>query len=150
MASQETVADFLSQKTLALVGVSRSGRKFGNAILKDLKKRGYRVLCVHPHTGQVDGEPCWPSLGELPEPVGGVVIVVPPAETEKVVEQAVQAGIRRVWMQQGAESPNAIAYCKANGVSVIFGACIMMFAEPSSFPHNAHRWLWRMLGRITD
>jgi uncharacterized protein len=147
MASPEVVADFLAQKTLALVGVSRGGRKFGNAILRDLKSRGYRVFCVHPHADRIDGERCWPRIGDLPEPVGGLVLVVPPAETERVVEEAVAAGIRRVWMQQGAESAKAIAYCKANGVSVISGACIMMFAEPVGFPHNAHRWLWRVLGK---
>lgn len=148
MASREAVTDFLSQKSLALVGVSRGGRKFGNAILRDLKNRGYKVFCVHPRAGQIEGERCWPAIRELPEPVGGVVLVIPPDETEKVVEEVVQAGIPRVWMQQGAESPKAIAYCKANGVSVISGACIMMFAEPVAFPHSAHRWLWRMLGKL--
>ncbi len=148
MASRESVSDFLSQKTLALVGVSRGGKKFGNAILRDLKARGYRVLPVHPHADQIGGERCWPSLRSLPEPVGGVVIVIPPAETEKVVVEAVETGIRRVWMQQGAESPKAIAYCRDNGVSVISGACIMMFAEPRSFPHNVHHWLWRIMGKL--
>ncbi len=148
MASRESVSEFLSQSTLAVVGASRGGRKFGNAVLRDLRSRGYRVFPVHPLAEQIEGERCWPSLRNLPAPVGGVVIVVPPAETEKVVVDAVAAGIRRVWMQQGAESAAAIAYCRDNGVSVISGACIMMFAEPRTFPHNVHRWLWRVLGKL--
>jgi len=58
------VDDFLAQKTMAVVGVSRGGKKFGNAILKDLKQKGYRVFPVNPHAASIDGERCYPDLME--------------------------------------------------------------------------------------
>jgi hypothetical protein len=73
--------------------------------------------------------PFWPSLAALPEPVGGVLTVVPPAETEKVVAAAHAAGITRVWMQQGSESDAAIRFCEEHGIAVVQHECVLMFAE---------------------
>ncbi|MEJ2190369.1 MAG: CoA-binding protein [Acidobacteriota bacterium] len=99
MASQASIDEFLAHKTLAIAGVKRDGKGFGNSVLKDLTGKGYEVLPVHPNAEQVAGIPCSPSLAELPMQVGGVVLVVPPEQTEKLVRQAKEAGIQRVWMQ---------------------------------------------------
>jgi len=88
MTTKHEIDEFLAQKTLAIVGVSRSGKKFGNTILKDLTKLGYRLLPVHPEAAEVDGVRAFPSFAALPEPVGGVIVVVPPAQAEGVVKDA--------------------------------------------------------------
>jgi predicted CoA-binding protein len=148
MTSKTAVDDFVSQKTLALVGVSRQSKKFGNYALRELTQRGYRVFPVHPVAEIIEGEKCYPSLRQLPEAVGGVVAIVPPTQTEKVVREAAAAGIKRVWMQQGAASPDAIRFCQESGISEIHGECILMFASPVKSVHNVHRWVWRLLGRL--
>jgi hypothetical protein len=148
MTSKESISDFLAQKKLALVGLSRRGGKFGNLILKDLAGKGYQVYPVHPDAEMIDGHACWKGLDLLPEKVGGAVLVVPPAETEKVVRQAAAAQIPRIWMQQGAESENAIRYCAENGISVVHGHCILMFAEPAGFLHRFHRFILKLFGRL--
>lgn len=148
LTSRAAVEDFISQRKLAVVGVSRSGKKFGNLAFKELKARGYQLSPVHPQAETIHGERCYPSLRALPEPVGGVLVVVPPAETEKVVREAAAAGIKRVWMQQGAESPEAIRFCAENGIAAVHGECILMFAEPAAWYHRAHRWVWKLLGKL--
>jgi predicted CoA-binding protein len=148
MTAKSAVDDFIAQRKLAVVGVSRKGNKFGNLAFKELKTKGYQLYPVHPQAASIGGERCYPSLGALPEPVGGVLVVVPPGETEKVVRDAVAAGIRRVWLQQGAESPEAIRLCQEYGISAVHGECILMFAEPAAWFHRAHRWVWRLLGKL--
>jgi predicted CoA-binding protein len=148
MMTKAAVADFTAQQKFAVVGISRKGRKFGNMAFKELKQQGYRLFPVNPNAETIEGERCYPSLSALPEPVDGVLIVVPPAETEKVVREAAAAGIKRVWMQQGAESPEAIRFCQENGLEVIHGECILMFTEHSAFFHRAHRWVWGLLGKL--
>ncbi len=148
MTSRAIVQDFVSRRTLAIVGVSRQGKKFGNAALRELRAKGYKLFPVHPQAESIENERCYPNLAALPEAVEGVLVVVPPLETEKVVREAVAAGIKRVWMQQGAESPEAIRYCQENGISVVHGECILMFAEPAAWFHRAHRWIWKLLGRL--
>jgi predicted CoA-binding protein len=147
MTTQATVNDFISQKTLAIVGVSRGGKKFGNMIFRDLKSHGYKIFPIHPESEKLEGERAYKDFKSLPEKVDGVIVVVPPAQTEKVVREAAAAGIQRVWMQQGAESEAAIQFCKENGIAEVHGECIMMFASTAFF-HKPHRWLWKYLGKL--
>ncbi len=147
MTSQTSVDGFLARKTLALAGVSRSGKGFGNAVLKDLRSKGYNILPVHPNAEEIGGVRCHPSLAALPEGVGGLIVVVPPNQTEVLVEEAHRIGIERVWMQQGAESAASIRFCEENGIDLVHGECIMMFAEPTGV-HRFHRWLWGVFGKL--
>lgn len=125
MTDQAAIDDFLSQKKLAVVGVSRDRNKFGNIVYRRLKAHGFEVFAVNPKIDVIEGDPCFHDLAALPGPVGGLVIVVPPRTTEQVVIEAAAAGIRRVWMQPGAESDEAIRFCEEHGMSVIHGLCIM-------------------------
>lgn len=148
MTTKAAIQDFLAQKTIAVVGVSRSGRKFGNLAYRDLRAKGYRVYPVHPSAERVEEDQAYPNLAALPEKPGGVLIVVPPVQAEQVVREVAQAGISRVWLQQGAESPSAIQFCRENGINVVHNECIMMFTEPVGFLHRAHRWIWGLLGKL--
>ncbi len=148
MTSKRAVDEFMAQETLAVVGVSRSGKGFGNAALRELRANGYRVLPVHPSGGAVQGLPCSRDLASLPEPAGGVLVVVPPKQTEGVVRDAAAAGIRRVWMQQGSSSPQAVAYCAEHGIEAVHGECILMFLAKGPAVHRFHRGIRRLLGRL--
>ena len=138
----------LAEPRLALVGASRKGKKFGNYVLTTLRHKGYQIVPVHPHSDTIDGERCYSTLKSLPMEVGGVILVVPPVQTEKLVREAAAIGIRRVWMQQGAESDDAIRFCEANGISVVHGECILMFARPVDSFHRLHRWICGVFGRM--
>lgn len=148
MVSRSAVSDFVVQRKLAVVGVSRGGKKFGNAAYRELKAKGYQLFPIHPDAETIQGDKCYHDLSALPEPVDGLLIVVPPAQTEKVLEEAAAAGIERVWMQQGAESPAAIRFCEEHGISAVHGECILMYAEPVSWFHRVHRWFRAMFGTL--
>ena len=140
--------DFIGQRSLAVVGVSRSGKKFGNNAYRELKAKGYQLVPVHPKAEILEGDRCARNLASLPAPVGGVLIIVPPQQAEQVVQEAAAAGIKRVWLQQGAESPAAIRLAESKGMSVVSGECILMFAEPVGFGHRAHRWIKGVFGGL--
>jgi len=148
MTTKAAVNEFIAQKKIAVVGVSRGGKGFGNIALKELKAKDHTVYAVHPQADSIEGEKCYPSFSALPEKVDGVLIVVPPAQTEKVVRDAYAAGIRRVWMQQGAESDEAIAFCDEHRLSVVYGECVLMFSEPAQFFHRAHRFVKGVAGQL--
>jgi uncharacterized protein len=148
MNTRAAIDDFLHQRRLAIVGVSRTGKKFGNALYRDLKSKGYRLIPVHPAAESLEGDRCAPDLQHLPEPVEGIILVVPPVQSEQLVRQAYAVGIRRVWLQQGAESDLAVQFCRDHGMSVIAGECVLMFAEPAGWAHRAHRWVWKHLDKL--
>ncbi len=148
MITKTSVENFLSQKNIAVVGVSRNTKKFGNTIYRSLKKKGYNVFPINPNAEKIEGDNCYPNLLSLPEKIDAVVINVPPEETENVVLKAHQAGIEKVWMQQGSQSKVAEEYCSEKGIDCISNECILMFAEPAGFIHRAHRWVWGVLGNL--
>jgi len=148
MYTQSTIDDLLTQKTLAVVGVSRNEKKFGHQLFLQLKEQGYRVIPVNPGAESIGGERCYPGLAALPEAVGGAIILTPPAETERVVREAREAGIARLFIQQGAESPAAISYCDEQGLDAVHGHCLLMFLPAVKFPHSFHRWIWKVLGKM--
>ena len=150
MSTKATINEFLGSKTLAVVGVSSKRRGFGYTVYHDLKGKGYKVYPVNPNTNAIDGNPCYPDVRLLPEKVDGVVLVIPPEQTEQVVAEVAEAGIKRAWMQQGAESDAAIRFCEERGISVVHGECIIMFATPAAFPHRVHRWVRGVVGKLPE
>jgi uncharacterized protein len=148
VTNAKAIDAFLAQPIIAVVGVSRSGRKFGNAAFRTLRDKGYRVYAIHPDAKAIEGESCYRSLSATPEPVSAVLVVVPPRDALGVIREAAAARIHHVWLQQGAESPDALALCAELGIQVVSGECILMFARPTGI-HRAHQFVNRVLGHLS-
>ena len=124
---QQLISDFVNRRTWAVIGASQDHSKFGYRIFCSLRDAGYIVYPVNPRGGILEGAQVYPSLAELPEPPEVVDLVVPPVVTEQVVKEAQRLGLTRIWMQPGAESEAAIAYCHEHGIEVIHDACAMVW-----------------------
>ncbi len=148
MTSMKAIDDFLAQKTFALVGISRSGKKTGNAIFRALQTNGYRVFPVHPAVSSIEEVTCYPNLAALPERVDNLFVAIPPRQTEAVLQEAHSAGISRVWMQLGSSSPAALDFCAQHGMTAVHGECILMYLPQGSAIHKVHRWLRQLFGRM--
>ena len=120
------VDDFLDQAALAVAGVSRFERGYGYQVWKHLQSKGIRVYAINPKADMIGGQPAYPSVKQLPEPVGGVITVVPPERTLRVVEDCVEAGVPRVWMQPGSESEEAIELAEEKGLEVSAHQCMLL------------------------
>lgn len=142
------VRDFVAQKRLALAGASRSGKKFGNVILRELKGRGYDVVPVHPEGVELEGLASVRSLAALGGRVDGLVVVTPPSEAVRLIGEAAAAGIRKAWLQQGAGSDEAVRVARERGVSLVHGHCLLMFLPGVRGIHRFHRGLWSLLGKL--
>jgi len=145
---KSSIEQFLLQKKIAVLGVSRSGKKFGNSVMQDLQQKGYQTFAVNPYANEINGRPCYASLESLPEKMDGVVFVIPPEETEKQLPAVSKLGIRHVWLQQGSESKKAIDFCDKNNINYVAGECIFMFNEPVTSFHKFHQWIWKLLGKL--
>jgi len=150
MTSQTAVESFLASKNIAVVGVSRKSSKFGSVIYKELKKKGFNVYGVNPSLGSIEGDKCYNNLKELEGKIDGIVNVVSPKETENIVREANEIGVKNIWMQQGSESKEAIKYCQENGINEVHKECILMFADPVNSIHGVHKWIWKVLGKLPN
>jgi predicted CoA-binding protein len=116
----------LTQKNIAVVGVSHRPEKFGYKIFKDMLEAGYNVKGVSVRGGEVLGQKICKNLKELDSVPDMVITVVPAQITEQVVEECRVLGIKELWMQPGSESHAAIEKAKQYGITVTSNACIMI------------------------
>jgi predicted CoA-binding protein len=148
MNELKDVQEFLSQKTIAFAGLSRDPQSFSARVFQDLRAKGYRVLPVNPNAQSILGQTCYPNIAALPEAVGGVLLFTPPGQTEGVVHDAAKHGIRRVWIQQGAQSEAALAICREQDLTTVSRQCILMYAQPVGSLHKVHRWVKGLFGGL--
>jgi len=142
MPSRAAIEDFLAQDHLAFVGASRNTKEFANSVYRHLRDEGRRMVPVHREAASIEGDDCVASLADLPEPVAGVVIMVPHDAMTEVAREAVTQGIPRVWLHRGTGPPvpqEAVDVCRNASVTVIDGACPLMFDEPVGGMHRLHR-----------
>jgi predicted CoA-binding protein len=149
------IHDFLAQKRIAVAGVSRENSKHpaANLIYHRLKSTGHDVFPVNPGMQSFEGVPCYPDLKSIPGGVDGVVIVTRPEVSERIVHDCDSAGVRRVWMHKSmangsSVSPAAVEYCRQHDISVIAGACPMMYGENVDLGHTCMRLIMKLTGGL--
>lgn len=146
------IKDFLAQKRIAVVGVGRDPQSWGRTLYNEFQKRGYETFAINPNP--VEGIKTFASLRDLPVPVDGVLLSVPPQVTDQVVREVAALGIPRVWMHRsagpGAVSQAAIEFCKQNNIATVYGVCPFMYLQPQGFGHKLHYMFAKWMKSIPD
>ena len=154
MAALAQISDFLATKRVAVVGVSRDARDFSRVLFREFLARGYDAVPVHPGVQEIEGHPCFARVGDITPPVQAALIMTAPKVTNEVVHDCLAVGVRRLWMHRGggagAVSPEAVAYCQANGIDVVAGECPFMFLPKAGFVHRLHGLVRRITGRYPN
>ncbi len=126
----ERIKSFMSSGPYAVVGASVNRGKYGNKVLRAYQQHGMEVFPINPQVAEIEGLKAYATLAEVPVKVRAISVITPPAVTEQVVEAAAAAGVQMVWMQPGAESPEAIRKAEALGMEVIAGGpCFLVLAH---------------------
>jgi len=124
-----------------------------NGIYRRFREVGYTVFAVNPNADEVEGDVCYHDLKSR---VDAVVIATRPEATDELVHQCAAAGIHRVWMHNGIHSlgtsvsDSAVEYCNQHNISVIAGACPLMFGKPSDGFHRFMRQCIGFVGRLPN
>ena len=111
---------------IAVVGASDNPSKYGSVIYRDLKRKGFTVYPVNSNRSHVDGDRTFPALGDLPGKPTIVNLVVPPKVTLEILRQCLALGLKNVWLQPGAESPEVLAFLQPNDFNYLASTCIMV------------------------
>lgn len=127
MDTRERIERFLAAEAFAVAGASENPDKYGHKVFRCYLQNGRRAYPLNPRGGTILGHAVYPNLATLPEPVQALSIITPPPVTEQVVDEAIAAGVRHLWMQPGAESDAAIRKADAAGLNVIAGGpCLLV------------------------
>jgi predicted CoA-binding protein len=139
---------FWQGKNYAVVGVSDKKIKFGNAVFREMQRRGYKVFPVNQKLNLFEDQMCYNSLSEVSDPLDGVIIIAGPEGAKKAVRECINLGITKIWLYPGSKRDEAINLAKENGIELIHGACPLLFLEPVKFPHSLHRWIAKLFGKL--
>ena len=115
--------------SLAIIGATDHPAKYGGIIYRDMKAKGYPVFAVNPYRKTVDGDPCWPTVLDLPEKPTIVVLVVPAKRGIGVLADCAEAGILNIWIQPGAFSMEMKDVLEAGDFDWLADACVMVRAR---------------------
>jgi predicted CoA-binding protein len=147
MTSLKQIEDFIAAEPVAIVGVSRNPKKFGQMAFKELKEKGLKVIPVNPSAAEILGVKAYPNVSALPPEVRGIIIMTKKDQTIGVVKDAKGKGIKNIWIQQNAGSKDALKELEGSDINYIAGECILMYYKPHSI-HKFHRGLKKFFGRF--
>jgi predicted CoA-binding protein len=133
---QEIVERTLRLKRWAVVGASPKPERYSHRIVKLLHERGFEVYPVRPALEHIDGIKAYPSIAALPVKVDVVDMVVNPEVGLRAMEEIRDAGIRDVWLQPGAESPEIHAFAREHGINAIEACVLAVLAIKRDFRHS--------------
>jgi predicted CoA-binding protein len=143
MNTLKSINQFLDNQPIALVGVSRNPKKFGYTAFRELKEKGMKIIPVNPEADEIMGEKSYRNVSALPSDVRGIIIMTRKNKTASVVKEALAKGIKEIWIQQMADSREALGELKDSGINYITGECILMHYRPHSI-HKFHRNLKKL------
>jgi predicted CoA-binding protein len=126
-ASADPIADILRRyKSIAVVGLSSNPARASNSVARYMKDAGYRIIPVNPNEKEVLGEKCYPRVEEVPEKIDIVDIFRRAEDVPPVVDGAIRAGAKVIWMQLGIENATAGEKARAAGITVVMDACLLV------------------------
>ncbi|MBV9519569.1 MAG: acetate--CoA ligase family protein [Hyphomicrobiales bacterium] len=90
------IEKLLSPKSVAIVGASQRPGVAARRVINNLRKLGFggEIYPVNPRYSEIDGERCYPSLGDLPTTPDAVFVAIAAEQTIPVIEEAGRCGIR--------------------------------------------------------
>jgi len=149
--TMDDIRDFLAQRRIAMIGVSRNAKDFSRLLFAELVKRGYDMVPVNPTIDHIDSRQCFPSVQAVHPAPDAALLMTASSITAEVVRDCAAAGVRRIWMysagRQGAVNQEAVAFCRDNGLQLIEGHCPYMFLPGAAVFHRVHGLVLKITGR---
>ena len=144
------IDEFLAQKRLAMLGVSRDKNEFSREVFKEFRKREYEVVPVNPEVEAIEDVKCFHHVKDITPPVDTAFIILPPAVINQAVRECVEANITRIWVHSATTnvvSDEVTQLCASKNISIIRGYCPFMFLPNTMFLHSLHGLFLKLTGK---
>ncbi|MFH1636882.1 MAG: CoA-binding protein [Candidatus Woesearchaeota archaeon] len=120
---------------VAVVGASMNRGKFGNKAVRAYVSKGNDVFPVNPNEKEVEGLRCFASVLQIPDGLDLVLMYVPPAIGEKIVDDIIRKNPGAVYLNPGTESDVIMSKLKAAGIKFYLACAIHALGITSEDMH---------------
>ena len=138
MPQADSVQILKDCRTLAVVGLSNNPGRVSNSVCAYMRQHGYRIIGVNPNYPEVFGEPCHPSLSEMPEETRNevelVVVFRRPEEVPELLTECADLRLSKVWLQLGVASVVALEIAEKRNLEIVEEQCRMVVHSLYSSP----------------
>ena len=115
-----------TSRRIAVVGCSPKPDRDSHVIARYLIGAGYDVVPVNPGQSRILDRNCYQDVTSIPGGVDIVDIFRSPEHVPPVVEEAIAAKAKAVWMQLGVGNDDAAERASEAGLLVVMERCIMV------------------------
>ncbi len=134
-------------KTVAVVGLSKNELRASYFVGYYLKRQGFRVIPVNPREPEILGEPSYPCLADIPEPVDVVNVFRAPSALPAIATEAVAIGAKSLWCQFTVINEEGGRIAETGGLAVVMDRCLKV--EHARYAGRMH-WLGFNTQRLTS
>ena len=112
-------------RTIALVGASDNPSRASFRVMQYLQEQGYRVIPVNPRLeGEtLHGEMVFARIADIPDPIDMADFFINANRVGPLVDNAIAAGAKTIWMQLGVIDDEAAERAEKAGLSVVMDRC---------------------------
>ena len=111
-------------KRIAVVGASPKADRPSYWISEFLISKGFDIILIRPGVKDIIGRQCYPTVQDVPGLIDLVLIFRRSEEVPPIVEEAVEKGVKAIWIQEGIVNPEAFQLAKKAGLKVVMDRCI--------------------------
>ena len=124
MSAEDCLRILRAYRRIAMVGLSANPMRPSHFVAIYMLSKGYEIIPVNPREKQILGRTCYASVRDVPPPVEIVDIFRETAAVPGVVEDAIAAGAKVVWMQLGIIHEEAAERARQAGLEVVMDRCV--------------------------
>ena len=124
--SQEEIFEILrSNKTIAVIGMSKNPEKDANSVPAYLIERGYNVIPVNPTADEILGRKSYKRLSDIPVEIDIVDVFRPSDDIPNYVDEVIAKKPKVFWLQLGIRNDEASKKVAEKGIVTIQDRCIL-------------------------
>lgn len=125
--TQTAIEEILNScRTVAVVGLSPKPGRASYDVARYMQAQGWRIIPVNPNANEVLGETAYASLAEAAKhhQIDLVDVFRNSEDVPPVVEEAVLAGVKAVWLQLGIRHDGALETARRAGLLAVQDHCL--------------------------
>ena len=138
-----------TMQRLVIYGLKRNGQGFAQEVYRAVSSiRGdTEFIAVHPEADSLGGIEVVRTAGAIDPPPDSAMVILNAEDAHRAIDDIARADIRRVWLVLNAATPTNVEHAQSNALQVVKG-CPLLFIQGLGFPHNIHRAIARLFGKV--